>query len=214
MGFFSKFIQLFSNTNTNTNNSTPPNNQNNSEINNTSGANNTNTSNNENIPPENLFIDKSTPNINNVGLPEIEQEKFIIKDDKSLETFLLYLMRNIEDEGYADALKVPDMNYMKINIDKRLMDITIILERSILYHREKLKELDVHINLHKNSGLHDIVNRLEKEKELYNYFLQRIQELSKDFNEQKGYCNRIVQSYTIGFKRGVAVLTKEEFNLF
>ncbi len=205
MGFFSKLIQLFRNTSTN-----------NSEVNNTSGANSTNTSNNENIniPPENLFIDKNSPNLNNVGLPEIEQEKFIIKDDKSLETFLLYLMRNIEDEGYADALKVPDMNYMNMNIEKRLMDITIILERSILYHREKLKELEVHINLHKNSGLHDIVNRLEKEKELYTYFLQRIQDLSKDFSEQKGYCNRIVQSYTIGFKRGVAVLTKEEFNLY
>ncbi len=213
MGFFSKLFQLFSNTNTNNSSS---NNQNHSEINNTSGANNVNTSNSENsnIPPENLFIDKSTPNINNVGLPEIEQEKFIIKDDKSLETFLLYLMTNLEVEGYADALKVPDMNYMNMNIERRLIDITITLERSALYHKEKLKEIEVDIDLNRNFGLHDIVNRLEKEKQLYTYFLQRIQELSKDFSEQKGYCHRIVQSYTIGFKRGVAALTKDEFNLY
>lgn len=208
MGFFSKLFQLFSNTNTN--NSTSSNNQN------TSGANNVNTSNSENIniPPENLFIDKSTPNINNVGLPEIEQEKFIIKDDKSLETFLLYLMRNLEEEGYAEALKVPDMNYMNMNIERRLIDITIVLERSALYHKEKLKEIEVHIDLHKNSGLHDIVNRLEKEKQLFTYYLQRINELAKDFSERKGYCHRIVQSYTIGFKRGVTALTKDEFNLY
>ncbi|GIV28523.1 MAG: hypothetical protein KatS3mg027_2337 [Bacteroidia bacterium] len=210
MGFIKNLLQLFKNSgNTvNTSNNDP------STDPNTFENITDNTPKMPTVPPEDLFIDKNPPNMSNVQLPDINQEKFIIKDDKDLDTMFQYLMQNIENDGYNDALKVPDMNYMNQNIDRRIFDVLIVLERSILYHKNLLKEIDVHIDRNRNAGFHDIVNQLEKNKEMTLYCLKKIENLMNDFSQRKGYCERIVYSYSIGFKRGIAALTKDEFNLY
>lgn len=165
-------------------------------------------------PPKSLFTDDTPPNTSKLNYPWLEQEKFLISENMDFDTMLVYLLRNLEQEGYKDALHVPDFHYMDLNIEKHVSDLLIWFERSLAFYEEEVKKIDTHIERNRNAGFISIVFNLEKNKEKTSSHIQKLVGLIKDFEQKKGLCSKIIQSYTIGFKRGIAALAKDEFNLY
>ena len=151
--------------------------------------------------PEDIFIDNSEPE-------EPEKELKSLENPGGLDPVYEYLQSDFDSRGYSDALTNPDDGYRDDNIKLLMHDFAIKLKIARSYYENLLSDIDLNIKTRSRSGLVDLVMELEERKKLILCKMESIDSMRKCIEGRTDEVERIILSYSRGFMRGLAALTK------
>lgn len=169
------------------------------------------------------FFKKNQPEIfNGDGQLEIPKEVFIEERDpqdqvpilqsngqaRGIDAIYAFLQADYESKGYGDALINPDDSYKADNIQLIRMDLQIMVQKVNTYYEDLIRELDFHINSRARAGLVDLVEELKTRKEMVLEHMEKVNEVKKEMEAERGMTQRILLSYQRGFMRGLSALTQ------
>ncbi len=146
--------------------------------------------------PENVFIE----NEGAAGKNDEQKEKGI---------YLLYqfLEQNYETKGYDDALMNPDNTNLQENIAAIKNDLERTIRKVKTHYEDLIRKTDFHIASRSRSGMIDIVEELQVEKQTAESHIQQIKEIEVDAAKNLGVGQGLILSYTRGFKNGLAAIS-------
>tara|TARA_B100000795_G_C22716468_1_gene405635 strand:+ start:331 stop:867 length:537 start_codon:yes stop_codon:yes gene_type:complete len=153
-------------------------------------------------PTEEQFIDNSEP--------EKNEGK---NSDVGLQSIYDYALIDFEHRGYQDALINPDSSYKSENLELLIEDLYIKIRIAKRFYKDLSKNMDFHIQSRSDAGLVDTVNELNIKKILIEEKLEEVTLIESETNQEKGISIRLSLSYSKGFKRGLASLSKELLNI-
>jgi hypothetical protein len=115
-----------------------------------------------------------------------------------------------ESRGYNDALTIPDESYKNDNIKLFNHDLLILIDRSLNYYENFLKEMDFHIGSRTRAGLIDLVEELKIRKEIVKDLLEKIKGIKEEVEKGTGPAQRIALSYQRGFMKGLSAISQSK----
>lgn len=158
----------------------------------------------------------------NQTVPEIKEEVFTEKDlPKTItmepnisntpqnDIYVLYqfLERNLEQQGYEDALLNPDSSHMNQNIESIKIQLEITISKVKTYYANYIRTIDFHIESRKRNGMVDTVDELISQKENAEEEIKTILKVESDSKSNTGLSQNLIMSYTKGFRNGLASIS-------
>lgn len=150
--------------------------------------------------PENIFIENS----------ETERKVPVTKEEKSdnnIDLLFRFLDRNLESQGYDDALRNPDITNMKENIASIKNDLQRTIKKVKTFYEGFIREIIFHIESRSRSGMVDTVQELQMKKQIAEDHMQKVLEIDDDTKNDRGDSQGLILSYTRGFKNGLAAIS-------
>lgn len=150
--------------------------------------------------PENIFIDTNlTP-----AKTGLEREE---KIDNNIDLLFRFLDRNLENQGYEDALINPDITNLNENIASIKNDLHRTIKKVNIFYDSFIREINFHIDSRSRSGMIDTVEELIMKKQIAEDHVQKIQDIEIDAKNGQGDSQGLILSYTRGFKNGLAAIS-------
>ena len=150
--------------------------------------------------PKHLFVEDSEPSGSNSAIAT--------KEVANIDAIYGFLQNDFESKGYSDCLVSSDDSYRASNIDLIKTDLRILIERVNTYYEDLIAAIDIHIKSRGRAGLIDVVEELTARKAMIVEHMKKVREIEADIPEMKGLVSKVVLSYSKGFNRGLATLTK------
>lgn len=154
--------------------------------------------------PEDIFIEKRDSQANSVPLISNSHTR-------GIDNVYAFLQTDFEPKGYSDALVNPDQSNKADGIKLIKLHLKIIMDREINHYDKLIKDLDYHVISRSNAGLVDLVEALKAQKEKAITDIAKIREIEAQVSSNSGLFERVVLSYEQGFRRGLAAITKSQF---
>lgn len=151
--------------------------------------------------PENVFIEKEKPTIDN------SQEKVSASVDGGINVLFQFLEKNYEAKGYDDALINPDATHLDQNVSALKNDLERTIRRVKTFYEDFIREINFHIASRKRSGMIDTVEELTMKKETAEQHIKQVQEIEEQAKNNQGVGQGIIISYTRGFRNGLAAIS-------
>jgi hypothetical protein len=126
---------------------------------------------------------------------------------QGIDSVHLFITIDLDKKGYNDALTNPDSSNLKDNLKLLYYDLTIVIERALSYYDEKIKELEAYYKSRNNLGLTDLADEIATEKNKILELVEKVKKIEEEATRNEGKGQRMLLSYEIGFKRGLAALT-------
>ena len=118
-----------------------------------------------------------------------------------------FLDRNLETEGYNDAMINPDA----INLQENMAAIKNELQRTIrkvkTFYESFIREINFHIESRSRSGMVDTVEELKMKKQIAEDHIKKVIEIETDARNNEGDGQGLILSYMRGFKNGLAAIS-------
>ncbi len=156
------------------------------------------------------------------SLPEIKEELFTEKEipkQNSMETnqssatqndinvLYEFLERNLEQQGYEDALLNPDSSHMNQNIENIKIQLEIIISKVKTYYSNYVRTINFHIESRKRNGMVDTVDELISQKDNAEEEIKTVLQVETDSKSNTGLSQNLIMSYTKGFRNGLASIS-------
>lgn len=122
-----------------------------------------------------------------------------------------FIRRDYEKQGYADAISLPDIQWMEANISLIFKDLMILIQKECLWYESELMNLNTHIQSRSRAGLLDIVQELNAKQECLNKEYAKLKEVGMNLADSIGEPLRIKLSYEKGFKKGLEAISRDRF---
>ncbi|WP_052354073.1 hypothetical protein [Flectobacillus major] len=151
--------------------------------------------------PENIFIEKHTPNTSEMNTPAN------VNTSNDINLLYDYLQQNLEKQGYEDALINPDMQNMNENIEGIKINLFIVISKVKTYYNNHINTINFHIESRERNGMVDTVGELKSLKESAQKELDTVQEIENDAHENSGLSQSLFMSYKKGFRNGLSVIS-------
>ena len=155
--------------------------------------------------PEDIFIEKNTPN----AQPETVEENESPQDN--IHMLYGFLSKDYQQLGYDDALVHPDTSYKDEKIREIQGDLDIVIRKSKTFYEDAIRELEFLIASRNRLGMVDVVDELKMRREKAEDHYKKVLELQKEASEQ-GASHRLIISYHRGFLNGMAAIAIHESN--
>jgi len=156
-------------------------------------------------PPEDVFIEKNTPN----GDATSKDENEVSQDN--IHMVYAFLSKDYQQIGYDDALVHPDMAFRNEKVREIQGDLDIVLRKSKTFYEDAIRELDFLIASRNRIGMVDVVDELKMRKDKAAEHYKKILEIEKEAIQQ-GEAHRLVISYNRGFQNGMGAIAIHESN--
>jgi predicted DNA-binding protein YlxM (UPF0122 family) len=162
--------------------------------------------------PEEIFIEK-IPETQTATL-KTNQMDLLNEKKNDIGVLFEFLERDLEKEGFDDALVNPDAYHLSENLEKIKSQIVLIVAKTKTHYNSYLRKLNFHIESRKRSGLVDTVDELIAEKENIQDELDQVNQIESDALESKGLCLGLIMSYKKGFLNGMSSISTETINKY
>jgi hypothetical protein len=129
---------------------------------------------------------------------------------KGLDAVYAFLQNDYESRGYNDALINPDESYKSDNIRLFHHDFKILIDRSLSFYDDQLKDIEFHITSRSRAGLIDLVDELRMRKVMISEHREKLIELKEETKNGNGSTERIALSYQRGFMRGLSAISQSK----
>ncbi|MBO5864174.1 MAG: hypothetical protein J6Q59_07895 [Paludibacteraceae bacterium] len=157
---------------------------------------------------------------NDENLIEIEQDKFVDNSDPNekpanivtitystsfpIDAIYAFVKKDMENDGYNDALCCPDNSYKERKMKIIRNELKNIFDQVNLRYIDLLKRLDAQIASSTEQGLSGRSKQFAIQKELMQEHIEKLKQLEEDFNNNKETMTGMLESYEMGFSRGVS----------
>lgn len=154
----------------------------------------------ENVIDREMFVDDTEPSedVSNVitihygtGFP--------------IDAIYAFVRKDMEADGYNDALCCPDNSYRDRKIKVIKNELRTIFDQVNLRYIDLIKQLEAQITFSTQQGLTGKVNTLEVQKSLMEEHVDRLQDLKNKFESNDPTMVGMLDSYEMGFSRGIAI---------
>lgn len=115
-----------------------------------------------------------------------------------------YLHKNYEAKGFEDAMLKSDLAFRDMNMNLIRNKILMVFREVNLNYDVKKQDLQTRINTSSAAGLLTTVSELEKTMSTINAHKEELRQLEEDFRNNANEASIPLQSYDVGFLRGVA----------
>ena len=129
---------------------------------------------------------------------------------KGIELIYAFLQDNYERKGFNDALINPDESNKTDNLKLIQFDLEILIQKVDTYYKDSIREIDFHVGSRTRAGLIDLVEELKTRKEIVLEHMDKVAEIKKEMETNKGMTQRIALSYQRGFMRGLSAVTQSK----
>jgi hypothetical protein len=151
--------------------------------------------------PEKVFVEYERPK--SKDHEAIEEEV----DIWNLRSLYDHLSRNLEKNGYEDALTNPDTSYMNEHVEYLKNDINLLISRIKNYYSGYLGQIEFHIESRKRNGMVETVEELVNHKKTIEREVSAVISIEEDTKMNTGLSQNLILSYKKGFKNGFAAIT-------
>jgi len=124
-----------------------------------------------------------------------------------------FLREDFEQRAYHDALTSPDSSYKETNLSIIRSNLEVMFRQTTLKYGDLLREIDFHILSREQAGLTDIVELLKSRKITYAQHVEELNRMKADLDNGELYMTGIFKSYEVGFTRGLASLSLQNFKM-
>lgn len=159
---------------------------------------------NQIVIPEDTFIERGkSPEVgdNTVG------DSVDRSETNNLDHLYRFLDRNMETNGYDDALRNPDSYHLEQNLDALRKELMRTIKRVKTFYEDFIREIDYHIESRSRSGMIDTVEELKMKKQIAQSHIEKILLIEIDALKKEGDSEGIIISYTRGFRNGLAAIS-------
>jgi hypothetical protein len=126
---------------------------------------------------------------------------------QGIDSVYSFLTIDMDKKGYNDAITNSDASNLQNNLKLLYYDLTIVIERALSFYDEKIKEQEFFIKSRNDVGLTDVAAQITTEMNKILELVSKIKAIENDTVKNQGKSQRLLLSYEIGFKRGLAALT-------
>lgn len=126
---------------------------------------------------------------------------------QGIDSVHFFITIDLDKKGYNDALTNPDASNLKDNLKLLYYDLTIVIERALSYYNDKIKEQEFYIKSRNDIGLTDLAEEITTEKNKILELIDKVKKIEEETINNQGKSQRMILSYEIGFKRGLAAIT-------
>lgn len=151
--------------------------------------------------PEHIFIEYPKHK------PTVMEEQETTTEVHNLNSLYRFLERNLEKQGYEDALINPDTSYMDEQVSYIQNELHLLLSRVGNYYSGHIKHVNFHIDTRRRSGMVETVDELLTHKETVEEEMKIVAGIGKDAQQGVGLCQNLFLSYKRGFRNGFAAIT-------
>jgi hypothetical protein len=144
------------------------------------------------------------------GLPAGQFNTVSANGTMGLDAIYAFLQYDYESRGYNDALTNPDESYKSDNIKLFNHDLLILIDKSITYYEDLLKEIEFHISSRSRAGLIDLVEELKIRLQIINEHREKIKLIKEEAINGTGNTQRIALSYQRGFMKGLSAISQSK----
>jgi len=150
--------------------------------------------------PEHVFVENAEPE----RKAPIEKQE---KSDNNIDLLFRFLDRNLETQGYDDALINPDTTNLLENTAAIKNELQRTIKKVRTFYEGFIREINFHIESRGRSGMVDTVQELQMKKQIAEDHIQKVLEIEDDAKNDKGDSQGLILSYTRGFKNGLAAIS-------
>lgn len=154
----------------------------------------------ENVIERDVFVDDSEPSKDVRNIVTIQYGTGF-----PIDAIYAFVRKDLEDEGYNDALCCPDNSYKDRRIKIIKNELKTIFDQVNLKYIDLIKQLDAQIAFSNQQGLSGRANTLEVQKSLMEEHINRLKDLENKFENNDSTMVGMLDSYEMGFSRGIAI---------
>jgi hypothetical protein len=158
----------------------------------------------QNEIPREVFIDESEPR-------ESSSMNKIKDDSMSIIAIYDFLLADYSIRGYNDALESQDQHHLKQNIEVLKGELRIKMEKVLHHLKNKIEQLECGIKLTEDHLLLNKADELKSMKKMLEEEIAKIHEIKKDMEENSGLFKHVMESYEVGFKRGLTQVINSKY---
>lgn len=151
-----------------------------------------------------LFVDDGEPYIPETDEPAAQT----VPDLKGIDVIYDFMQTDFEQQGYDDALAMPDLKYMADNVELILHDLRILIQKTCTWYEEELQKYDLHIATRSRAGLMDLVEELRARQNSIRNTYEKVKEIGMNSVELVGMPLKIKLAYEKGFRRGLEAISR------
>jgi hypothetical protein len=152
--------------------------------------------------PEHVFVEYAKPNRKVNMEPQNEEPEV-----NNLKKLYDHLERNLEKQGYEDALVNPDTSYLEEHLQYIATELELLLSKVKIYYTSHLKSVAFHIDTRKRKGLIETVEELNAHKSTIEDEIRIVNVIEEDAKKRNGLTQNLFVSYRKGFHNGFAAIT-------
>jgi len=153
------------------------------------------------------FVDDSAPTQDSY----FSQNEFGTK--QPIDIIYSFLKEDYESKAYRDALTNPDKSYKETNLAIIRSNLEVKFKQVMLKYEDMLRDVDFHIQSRSEAGLTDVVELLKSKKQTYQNHIEELKKMKHDLDNNELYMTGIFKSYEVGFTRGLASLSFQNFKI-
>ncbi|WP_343669087.1 hypothetical protein [Chitinophaga sp.] len=150
--------------------------------------------------PEHIF----TESVKNEGSLSDKRTTDLQDNINMLFTFL---DKNLEVQGYDDAMINPDTVNLQENIAAIKSELLRTIRKVKTFYESFIREINFHIESRGRSGMVDTVEELKMKKQIAEDHIKKVIEIETDTKNNEGDSQGLILSYTRGFKNGLAAIS-------
>jgi hypothetical protein len=129
------------------------------------------------------------------------------RESLDIQTLIRYLEKNLEKQGYEDALTNPDSSYMEQSLRYVHNELNLMIQKVRISYSAQLRVINFHIETRQRNGMLETVDELITHKATMEDEIQKLSEIESDAKTRSGLCENLFVGYTRGFKNGFAAIT-------
>lgn len=118
-----------------------------------------------------------------------------------------FLDRNLEIQGYNDAMINPDTINLQENVAAIKNELLRTIRKVKTFYESFIREINFHIESRGRSGMVDTVEELKMKKQIAEDHIKKVIEIETDAKNNEGDSQGLILSYTRGFKNGLAAIS-------
>lgn len=115
-----------------------------------------------------------------------------------------------EQNGFNDALAHADASYMNEYLAMLEEKLRNLLREVSTYYRDKLTQIDLHVETRGRAGLMDIVDELKSERQRIEDHMLELEAIRQEYASNSDRSHGVFLSYKRGFMRGMAAITHHQ----
>lgn len=123
-----------------------------------------------------------------------------------------YIHKNLEDDGYQDALVNQDIAYRDTRISIIRNDLKMLFNRISLCYKKNIREAQVRMDNSRKAFALSAASNLEAQLATYEEHLAEIEEMKQLFDDNDAKMLTMIESYKRGFLKGINAATMDFIN--
>lgn len=163
------------------------------------------------VSEQNPVIDTERETASEDEAKERSSEKYITitwGTGEPIDVLFNFIHRNMEEEGYSDALVNSDPSYKDAKENIIRNDLKMLFKRVSLRYNDCVRQVEVQIDRAEAAFISSAVTSLKAKKETYLEHILEIQKMEQMLEDNDPKMTTMIETYKRGFYKGIATQTQ------